>query len=1473
MTLGGEQVSAAAAAEAIQPSNNKLVVFDTTLRDGEQSPGVSLSAQDKVIIAKQLSLLGVDVCEIGFPACAVDLASIQQIVREVGSSTEGRERCGGRPMSLAVLARCVKNDIDAAWDVVKYATCPRIHVFYGTSDLHLQHKLKKTKVEALEAIAKHVAYARSLCPDVEFSAEDAVRTDFDFLLQVVQTAIQAGATTVNIPDTVGYSLPSEYGQLIGALIQNVGERAENVIFSTHCHNDLGLATANTLAGVRAGARQVEVTVNGIGERAGNTAMEEVVMAIHTHPLQFDGLSLSIRPELFVPTSLIVEKLSGMKIQKNKAIVGQNAFLHESGVHVDGFLKHRETYEIMHPSTVGWDTDGIVLGKHSGRSAYRSVMSKWGYEFKSEEQFSKSFGKFQELVTQKKNVTEDEIKKTGLIDFIQKELPPNEFLVTELIGDGVSEEVSSEGKKMLNLVSQLTNKTVHVQQHYIGGKSIDAYGVPLTDEAIAACKSSSAVLLGAVGDPRFDSPNIKIRPEQGLLKIRSEMGLFQNVRPVSVPESLTAASPLKDHLILNTDFVILRELTGGIYNHSHEIDEENAEARDIMLYRDFEIERIARAAGALARLRRKKVTSIHKANVLACSQYWKRITTKIFEEEFPDVTLEHQLVDSAAIHLLKRPSDFDVILTPNLFGDILSDEAAALTCSLGMLPSASLSYDGKPGLYEPVHGSAPDIAGRGIANPVGTILSVALMLRLSFKMDQEATALENAVQKTIDEGIVTADIAKKGQKSYATSEVGDRVAFHFKTALEALSAQSRPMNLTEKILCHQALGLKTASVKPGDIVVVKVARTLASEMTWVSMSSTYAHLGKPKLWRKDRFWLAIDHTVDPRNINDPKRQEYIKTCKTFADEVNLDDFLGPNQSILHTEFYRQRAVPGTVIIGADSHSCSAGCLGAFATGMGAADVLMPVLTGQTWIKVPETILIDLQGELAPGMTGKDVMLWILKELKRNSVALERSVEFTGNVKALSVDARFAIANMITEFGGIAGIFPSDEITAAFLSKRQTELDAEARNFRADENAEYAGKYVINLSEIVPSIAVFPEPDNVITIDSPLIDEPLEEAGKSIRNLDGCFIGACTTTEEELILAAMVLKKGLENGLQPIPQGVRRVTPGSVQIVDKLERLGLADVYRRAGFTIGAPGCSYCLGVGADVAASGEIWLSSQNRNFRNRMGKGSFGNLASAATVAISSFNMVISDPRDILNQLDYAEFNSYLEMPALPAEVPIHDPLPEMDAAPAIVPSGEGEERKSAVEFSVIEGKVQAFGDSVDTDAIIPGPYMLVRPLKKLGEHAFQFVKSDFVTKVAEGYNIVVGGVGFGSGSSREEAVLALVGCGVRAVIAKSFSFIFGRNLLCLNLLGITVEDDEFYQLASEGQTVSIDVNKGIVCVGEKTFAFSLSEIQKEIYRNGGIIEMYKNQGASVFKELAAHARKRELEASGCGGSCGSESW
>jgi 2-isopropylmalate synthase len=383
-----------------------VLIFDTTLRDGEQSPGATLNVEEKLEIARQLSRLGVDICEAGFPiASPGDFEAVRRIAEEIGPLTEGRKT--GEPMVITGLARANQGDIQRAFDAVKVAPRHRIHTFLATSDIHLKHKLKIDREECIDQVIEAVSYASSLCDDVEFSPEDAGRSDPDFLVQVLEQAIKAGATTLNIPDTVGYTTPEEFGWLMKYLIDNT-EGAEKVIWSTHCHNDLGLATANTLAGVQAGARQIEVTVNGIGERAGNTSLEEVVMTLTTRPNKFVATT-NIDTTQIMRTSHMVSTYTGMVVQANKAIVGANAFAHEAGIHQDGMLKNEMTYEIMRPDTIGLNASRLVLGKHSGRHAFRVRLEEMGYDNLSKEEVEVAFKRFKRLADKKKLVTDADIE--------------------------------------------------------------------------------------------------------------------------------------------------------------------------------------------------------------------------------------------------------------------------------------------------------------------------------------------------------------------------------------------------------------------------------------------------------------------------------------------------------------------------------------------------------------------------------------------------------------------------------------------------------------------------------------------------------------------------------------------------------------------------------------------------------------------------------------------------------------------------------------------------------------------------------------------------------------------------------------------------------------------------------------------------------------------------------------------------------
>ncbi|ORX56507.1 3-isopropylmalate dehydrogenase [Piromyces finnis] len=1059
----------------------------------------------------------------------------------------------------------------------------------------------------------------------------------------------------------------------------------------------------------------------------------------------------------------------------------------------------------------------------------------------------------------------------------------------LKGDGIGPEIVTEAQKVLQLVSDARKEAngfqLEFKEELIGGIAIDQTGSPLPEKTLNSCLNASAVLLGAVGGPQWprpatpENPNPP-RPEQGLLDIRKKMNLFCNIRPCIFPcESLKQKSPLKEEIVKDTEFIVVRELTGGAYFGKRE--EENAEgvAYDTTVYSVPEVQRITRIAAKLALAHEPPypIISIDKANVLASSRLWRRVVTETIEKEFPTVKLQHQLVDSAAMIMVKNPSALNgVLLTENMFGDILSDESSVIPGSLGLLPSASLNGWGKEsnGLYEPIHGSAPEIAGQNIANPIGTILSGAMLLRYSLGLEREAKAIEKAVAKVLDDeqhGGLNIRTKELGGNA-TTTEIGDAICKALadelnqlniedyadkvevdnegRLVLSSLKFKRRPMTLCEKIICNSAIGLPAPyDVKPGDMVCVKVDWTIASELTWKGMEKTYDAMGRPGVNRNDRFWLAIDHTCDPSINDQPKPQALIAASRQIQKEVGIKDLHGPNETILHTDFYRYRALPGQMICGADSHSCSAGALGNFAVGLGAADVLMPLVTGETWFKVPETCEIRFVGKPKFGITGKDIIIHVLGELKRNTVGFERACEWTGpGLKYLSCDDRFAIANMSTEFGGIAGVFQADEITANFVAKRSGDnanYKDGALYFRADEGAQYSSSHIIDLSKVESSVCIYPAPDNVSPVG--------EVLGKE---LDGCFIGACTTAEEELILAGLVLEAGLKKGYVPVCKGKRKVTPGSASILARLRELGLIDVYEKAGFEVGAPGCSYCLGIAADRAGEGEVWLSSQNRNFKNRMGKGSIGNVTSASCVAASSFDMKVTDPTELLESIDRNKWEQFRQFNVVKGEdIVISEPRP-------IIAKAGSNSNVDKVESKnvIINGKIQRFEDHIDTDAIIPAEFMPGTSDEDLGTHCFQYVRPEFRQKVKEGSTVVVAGVGFGSGSSREEAPRALKGSGVQCVIAKSYAFIYGRNQYNMALYGIIINDDAFYEIATEDKEIHIDIANRIVKIDGKTFPFQLSSMEEKLIEGGGVTDLYSKYKNELFRVTIKHALEADQE-------------
>ena len=646
-----------------------------------------------------------------------------------------------------------------------------------------------------------------------------------------------------------------------------------------------------------------------------------------------------------------------------------------------------------------------------------------------------------------------------------------------------------------------------------------------------------------------------------------------------------------------------------------------------------------------------------------------------------------------------------------------------------------------------------------------------------------------------------------------------------------------MTLTQKILAQHAIGLQRPWVEAGDVLRVRVDWTIASELAWNGMDRTYTQLGRPALADPRRFFLAVDHTVDPETLrSDVRAQRLVQLSRDFAKERGVRHFYDANETILHTKFYRDLVQPGEVVLGADSHTSSHGGLGAFAIGLGGADVTAAMVLGESWIEVPEAIAVEYEGALPFGLGGKDVILKTLGELGRNTVAFERSVEYRGPaVRSFSTDTRFTIANMTAEFGGLNGIFEPDEVVGRWLAGRPEYADGRMW-FRADEGASYVARHRIALDRLGPLVARPFSPDNVVTVE--------EEAG---RELQGVFIGACTTTEEELVLSGLVLEAALAAGQVPVPSKNRLVVPGDLAIERRLRETGLRAVYERAGFRVGVPGCSMCLGVASDKAAPGEHWLSSQNRNFQNRMGPGSIAYLASAVTVAASALDLRTTDPRPLLARVSRERFERLLERPAT-------RPVPEVRAVePTLdVSAGGGEAGSGGAGLGgTLTGRVQRFGDHVDTDAIIPGQFCHLATPEALGQHCFELVRPELRERVRAGQTLIVAGDGWGSGSSREQAVWALKGVGVLAVIARSFAFIHKRNLVNEALPYLVVTDEAFFSLAEEGVELSLDLGAGTVSAGGRRFsARTPSPIVQAMQREGGLVPAIQAHGKGVFQAL-----------------------
>ncbi|KAJ5771918.1 Aconitase/3-isopropylmalate dehydratase large subunit alpha/beta/alpha subdomain 1/3 [Penicillium odoratum] len=972
------------------------------------------------------------------------------------------------------------------------------------------------------------------------------------------------------------------------------------------------------------------------------------------------------------------------------------------------------------------------------------------------------------------------------------------------------------------------------------------------EDCSQAKDSDAVILCGKISPQLEGDLTK------------KLGSFVNVQPVFLPSTgLVPEHLLNRNAVQGLDIIFVN----GI---------ENTQGKDGTPCKT--IEQMVQWAGTYA-MRSHPPKPIHF--VSSSRSAVSSVVTEVLNEKFPRVALSLETIDTVMDDLaltLKKLNG--IVLTTESHGILLPEKARSNLQLDALLASANISIlsnnsSTNQGIFR---GGNTGAHGKKL-DPISILPAVSLMLGLSLGLSAEAAAVTRAIRRTLDPieligsnirtpcaggEATTAEFMIKFMEhldSYLEAAISEAEAQKSPRELFSSSIKRRPMGVIEKTMTHAAVGLSKPEVQNGEIICVQVDWTLTSEILWAGMEKTYDKMGRPRLHRNDRMWLAIDHTVDPRTNHRPRQRGLIEQAESFQREAKLVNFLPANTSILHTDFTRDRALPGQIIVGCDSHSCSAGCVGALAVGLGAADVVMPMVTGETWFRVPEICRINFVGKLPFGVGGKDVILHILALFKRNTIAFQRAVEYGGpGLKELSMDARFAIANMTTEFGGMGACFEADESTAEWISRRPHLEHQGGLYFRADSDAQYAEVRNVDLSEVELTIALYPDPDNVV---------PVKE--KVGTKLDGCFIGACTTTEEDLIIGALVLDAGLRAGKVPC-EGRRRVTPGSLSIIKHLKRHGVWDIYRKAGFEIGAPGCSYCVGINdVDVAGEGEVWLSSQNRNFRNRMGKGAIGSITCAAVVAASSFDMVVTDARPLLSQIDKMKLDKMLgsERVSLTVAPEISEPDPFIASDVTLLADDIPSQMKiptNTLETSadgIFKSKVQRFGENVDTDAIIPAEFVPGVDNAELGSHCFEYDRPVFRQKATRGSKIIVAGRGFGSGSSREDAVRALQGAGIEARLIWDAD---DRNQLNMGLFNITLPDLEFYTLAKEDSVVVIDRKAKTVHVAgtNRVFDYQQSAMEKTLLDAGGILPLYNRFGRSVFRDISrTHTNGKTVRSAG----------
>lgn len=808
-------------------------------------------------------------------------------------------------------------------------------------------------------------------------------------------------------------------------------------------------------------------------------------------------------------------------------------------------------------------------------------------------------------------------------------------IAVLPGDGIGPEIINEAVLLLEDVAKKFNHQFEYSYGRIGGIAVDELGTPLPDETIQICKESDAVLLGAVGGPKWDGEIPARKPETGLLGIRKELGLYANLRPITFFPTLINSSPLKPEVVENVDILILRELTGGIYFGTPRGRKEGSngiEVIDTLFYTETEIERIVRKSFELARKRRKKLTSVDKANVLESSRLWREVANRV-ANEFPDVQLNHLLVDNAAMQLIVNPRQFDVIVTENMFGDILSDEASVITGSLGMLPSASIGESG-PGLYEPIHGSAPDIAGQNIANPLATLSSVALLLRHSLGLEREAVVVEQAIEQALSMGYRTKDIASKGEKTLTTKEMGEVVRGLIK----------QPKTLYEKIWDKHVV-VKEDN-KPNLLYIdLQLVHEVTSPQAFEGLRLANRRVRRPEL-----TFAVMDHnvpTINPLDVTDEIAAKQMSTLSKNCKEngIKVADLQSEEQGIVHVIGPELGlTLPGKTIVCGDSHTSTHGAFGALAFGIGTSEVEHVLATQCLWQSRSKTLKVDFVGKKPNGLTAKDIILALIAKYGTD-FGTGYVIEFAGDViQEMSMEERMTVCNMSIEAGARAGLIAPDETTFAYVQGRKyapqgedfEKAVAEWSLLKTDEGAYFDQVITFDISSLEPQVTWgtnpglgvgvngrVPDPEQIENeTERRTISEAINYMGLKPNmkitdiELDYVFIGSCTNSRiEDLRAAAEVIK-----GQKVAPRVTALVVPGSKQVKKQAEAEGLDKIFIEAGFEWREPGCSMCLSMNTDVIPYGKRSASTSNRNFEGRQGRGARTHLVSPAMAAAAAIH-------------------------------------------------------------------------------------------------------------------------------------------------------------------------------------------------------------------------------------------------------------